>query len=169
MPKTEVDLTRLRAEMMDYMRHTGLPVFYGIGMPEEEEFVYWDTREFPDWRQFIDVAKESGARMLLFSSESFDEEELDQAFEKLSEGDMPSEDRLPYVRQLEALRRLVGQTSWVRVAFEHGGRWLAYELTAPWYDEFQSAMEDLDAFLPFDLEEEDEEEDSNPGFFSSRN
>ena len=165
MPQTEVDLDRLRSEIMDYMRHTGLPVFYGLGDPDEDEFTFWDTRAFPDWRQFVDVAKECGARLLLFSSGAFADAELEQAFEKLGECELNSEERFYYLKQFEALRKRVGQTAWVRVAFEHGGRWLAYERTAAWYEEFSSAVEDLEALLPI-AEEEEEEGDTGRGFFS---
>lgn len=165
MPQTELDLTRLRSEIMDYLRDIGLPVFYGFGLLDDDDFTYWDTRTFPDWRQFLDVAKESGARLLVFSSETFSEEDLDEAFEKLSECEMDSEDRVPYVKKFEAMRRRVGHTTWLRLSFEHGGRWLAYELIAPWQEEFDSAMEELDVYLPFD-DEEKEEGGSSRGFFS---
>lgn len=165
MPKTELDLDRLRSEMMDYMRHSGVPIFYGRGSPEEDEYTFWDSSAFPDWRQFVDVAKECGARLLVFSSETFADADLEQAFEKLGECDLNSEDRIDYMKQFEALRKHIGQTAWVRIAFEHGGRWLAYERTAPWYDDFRSAAEDLEAFLPF-AEEEEEEGDSGREFFS---
>jgi len=155
--------------MMDYLRQSGLPIFYGLGLPEEDDYTYWDTRSFPDWRQFVDVARESGARLLIFSYDEFDEEELDQAIEKLDECELDPEERLPYLKRFEALRKQVGHTDWVRIAFEHGGRWLAYERTAPWYDDFQAAMEDLEVYLPLEPEEEEEkpeEDDSGRSFFS---
>lgn len=166
MPQTELDLDPLRSEMMDYMRHTGLPIFYGLGDPEEDNYTFWDARAFPDWRQFVDVAKESGARLLMFSAETFADADLDQALEKLSECDMNTEDRHYYLKQFEVLRKRIGQTAWVRIAFEHAGRWLAYERTAPWYDEFRSAVEDLEALLPIVEGEEGEEGESGRGFFS---
>ncbi len=166
MPQTELDLDRLRSEMMDYMRDTGLPIFYGLGTPEEDDYVFWDTAAFPDWRQFVDVAKESGARLLLFSSQALTDTDLEQAIEKLGECDLNREDRGFFMRQFEQLRKHVGQTAWVRIAFEHSSRWLAYERTVAWHEEFRSALDDLEAFLPVAEEEEEEEGDSGRGFFS---
>lgn len=166
MPPTELDLDRLRVEMMDYMRHTGLPIFYAVGSPDDDEFIFWDSAGFPDWRQVVDVAREGGARMLVFSSAALSEGDLDQASEKLDDCDMNAEDRITYMKQFEVLRKHIGQTAWLRMAFEHGGRWLAYDRMAPWYETFRTAVEDLDAYLPFLEEEEEEDEDSDHGFFS---
>ncbi len=167
MPQTEVNLDRLRSEMMDYVRQTGLPIFYGLGNPDEEDYTFWDVRAFPDWRQFVDVGKECGARLLLFSSDTFADAELERVFEKLGECEMNSEDRVYYMKQFEALRKRVGQTAWVRLAFEQGGRWLAYEHTASWYEDFCSVLEDLETLLPIGEEEEEEEGgDASRGFFS---
>ncbi len=163
MPQTDLDLDRLRSDMMNYMRQTGLPVFYAAGDPDDDEdYTLWAQNAFPDWRQFVDVAKESGARMLVFSWLSLGEEDVDLALEKLGECDMERDERSFFTQQFESLRRRVGQTAWVRIAFEHGGRWMAYELSVPWHDEFRSALEDLDVYLP--LAEEDEEESG--GLFS---
>lgn len=165
MGQTDVDLDRLRSEMMDYMRQTGLPIFYALGNPEDDDYTFWDTSRFPDWRQFVDVAKEGGARLLAFSSESLSDSDLEVACEKLDECDMSPEERLAFSKQFEIARKHMGQTAWVRIAFEHGGRWLAYDRMAPWYDDFRSALEDLEAYLPF-VEEEEEDDDSGRGFFS---
>ncbi len=165
MPQTEIDLSRVKLEMMEYMRQTGLPVFYGLGGPDENEYTYWDNQSFPDWRQFVDVGKECGARLLVFSSESFDEGELEMGLDKLSECELPAEERIHYTRMLESLRHRVGQAAWVRIAFEHCGRWFAYEKIACWYDEFRDAIEELNALLPADEEEETGRERGR-GYFS---
>lgn len=167
MPQTELDLNRVKYEMMDYMRQTGLPIFYGVGGPEEDDYTYWDTQNFPDWRQFLDVGKECGAQLLVFSSETFDEDDLEMGFDKLAECDLSADERLHYARMLEVLRSRVGQAAWLRIAFEHSDRWFAYERIATWYDEFRGAMEELNAYLPTEEEEEAErEEGEGHGYFS---
>ena len=167
MPQTELDLNRLKYEMMEYMRQTGLPIFYGVGGPDEDDYTYWDTHNFPDWRQCIDVGKECGARLLVFSSETFDEEDLEMGLDRLAECDLPSEERSRYTRLLESMQNRSGQAAWVRIAFEHSGRWFAYERMALWYDEFRCAMEELEALLsPAEEEEAAGEEGGRGGFFS---
>lgn len=163
MPQIELDLNRLRSDMIDYIRQTGIPVFYASEAADEDSYTFWNGKAFPDWRQFVDVGKECGARMLVFSFETLTEDELDSAVDRLGDADMDAEERNNYMRQFEGLRRHTGQTTWVRIAYEHGGRWWAYELSAPWYDEFQEALEDIEMYLPL---AEDEDEDSSRGFFS---
>jgi hypothetical protein len=98
-------------------------------------------------------------------SQKFEESDLEQAFEKLDECELNPDERRSYLKQFESLRKYTGQTSWIRLAFEHGGRWLACEYVAPWQDDFDSAMDELDSFLPLEIDEEDEE-DSEGDFFS---
>jgi hypothetical protein len=169
MPQTELDLKRVRSEMIDYIHQSGLPVFYSTCTPDPESALFWDGASYPDWRQFVDVAKESGARLLVFASEELTQAALEDAFEKLDDCELDSDERRTYTRQFEALRKRVGQTAWIRMAFEHGGQWLNYALSAPWHEEFESVVEDLELLLPYeDLDEEEEEEEggSGRGFFS---
>jgi len=162
MPPTDLDLDRMRNEMLGYLRQAGLPVFYGLGGPDEENFTFWDTRGYPDWRQFVDVAKESGARLLVFSSSALDEADLDMALEHLEETTIDADERHQFQERISGLRRKEGQAAWVRIAYEHEGRWFAYERIAPWYDEFRDMMEEINSYLP-DVEED---EDNSPGFYS---
>lgn len=151
--------------MIDYLRHAGIPVFHAFGIENDDEFTYWDSNSFPDWRQFVDVAKESGARLMLLATETFDESDLDLGFEKLEECEISADGRREFTRQFETLRKHVGQTAWVRLAFDHSGQWLACEFIAPWHDDYELAMEELNSFIPLDFDEE-ELGDSDRGFFS---
>ena len=162
MPPTELDLDRMRNEMQGYLRLSGLPVFYGLGGPDEENYTYWDTRTYPDWRQFMDVAKESGARLLVFSSTVLQVEDVDMALEHLEEAAMEREERSQFLDRLNILRLHEGQAAWVRIAYEHEGRWFAYERIATWYDEYRDMMEEINSCLP-DMEEDVE---PGPGFYS---
>jgi hypothetical protein len=62
MPKTDIDLSRLRSEMLDYIRQAGLPVFHTWSPLGDEGVILWDNDVFPDWRQFIDVTEVRGIR-----------------------------------------------------------------------------------------------------------
>jgi len=166
MPKTDIDLSRLRSEMLDYIRQTAMPVFHTWSPLGDEGVLLWNNAAFPDWRQFIDVAKESGARLLVFAAQQFGESDLEQAFEKLDECELGADERHTYLKQFESLRKYVNQTSWIRLAFEHGGRWLACEFIAPWQDDFDSAVDELESYLPFELDDDEDEERTDRGFFS---
>ena len=89
MLKSDVDLNRMKAEMLEYLGTGGVPIFYCFGVPGEEGYVYWDNRQHPDWRQFIDVAREAGAKLFLFASHELETEELSGARDTLSDvGDL---------------------------------------------------------------------------------
>jgi hypothetical protein len=110
----------------------------------------------------VDVAKESGARLLIFSSSTLDEDDLDAARERLEDASMDREERDGFLERITVLRRHEGQAAWVRIAYEHEGRWFAYERIAPWYDEYRDMMEEMNSYLP-DMEEGEEH---GPGFYS---
>ncbi len=165
---TDLDPGRLKSEILDYLRQTGQPIFYSNGSPNEAGYTYWDTRNYPDWRQFIDAGREAGVGLLLFSSLTFDADDLEMVLNRIDELEAPKEERDHYRRQLEPLRRQIGQVAWVRMAYHYQGRWLAYERLASWYADYRDVMEEIDALFPEfeEADQEDEDDDRGPGFFS---
>src|ERR1017187_4475510 len=93
MPNNAPAMDRLKTEILDSLHETGLPIFYALGMPGEEGFVYWDNIQFPDWKQFTQVARQSGATMFLFSSHQLIAEELQAARETVEDVEMKGLDR----------------------------------------------------------------------------
>ena len=160
MPAKDQDLDRLKGEVLDYLRAAGLPIYYSFGMPGEEGFAYWDTEQYPDWRQFTDVAREAGARMFLFSSRQLADEELIGARETLAEVEMADNDREDAGDFLDTLRPNVGRVAWLRIAWQQDGRRFAYERIAAWYEKFLDLVDEIGESLP---ELSEEEEDDAPG------
>ena len=165
MPTADLDLGRLKSEILEYLRQSGQPVFYGTGSPNEAGYTYWDVAHYPDWRQFLDAGREAGAGLVLFSSLTFDADDLDMVLNRIDELEAPKEERDHYRRQLDPLRRLIGQVAWVRLAYRYQGRWMAYERLAPWYTDYRDIMEEIDALFP-EFEDIDEDDDEGPGYFS---
>ncbi len=166
MPKGSLELQRLKTEILEYLRSVGLPVFYCLGIPGDEGFIFWDHAQYPDWRQFIDVAKESGARMFLFSSRDLTLEELQTAREALEEVAAESSEREDAVAFLDSLHQHVGHGAWVRVAWQQDGRRFAYERVAPWYENLLDLLDELSDHLPdLDDEEDNDEPGSRGGYY----
>src|SRR5260221_10995335 len=115
MPKDVLDLDRLKEEVVEYLGGSGLPIFYCFGVPGEEGYVYWDTQHHPDWRQFADVARESGARLFLFVCRELDAAELSGARDTLSDVEMADGDREDASAFLDTLRPHVGHVAWLRI------------------------------------------------------
>ena len=163
MAKNVSEIDRLKDEVLDYLRTTGSPIFHAIGLPGEEGFIFWDAAQYPDWRQFIDVARESGARTFLFSSRALDAGELDGARETLDEVEMADAARREAVEFISTLRPQVGHIAWVRIAWQQDGRRFAYERVAPWYERFLDLLDEVSDYLPELSADHDEEDDDEPG------
>jgi hypothetical protein len=160
MAQKDQDLDRLKGEVLDYLRAAGLPIYYAFGVPGEEGFAYWDTEQYPDWRQFTDVAREAGSRMFLFSSRQLAAEELLGARETLGEVEMADNDREDASDFLDTLRPNVGRVAWLRIAWQQDGRRFAFERVTPWYEKFLDLLDEIGESLP---ELSEEEEDDGPG------
>ena len=162
-------MDRLKTEILESLTETGLPIYYALGMPGEEGFVYWDNIQFPDWKHFIDVAKKSGANMFLFSSHQLIAEEIQAARDMIEDVEMKGLDRDGAFEMLDSMRAHLGHEAWVRVAWQQDLRRFAFEVVAPWYSQFLDLLDELNDYLP-DLGDEEDEDDNGPagrgGFYS---
>lgn len=173
--RSMADLDRLKADILEHFSKSGLPLFPSLGHPNEEGYTYWDTKQYPDWRQFLEVALQSGARLLTFSTHTFLETELDQVHELCDDLEIPPPERKAGVKVMDAAADHLGETAWVRLTWHLDGRRFAYQRIAPWYENLLDMMDDFTDFLP-DLDdadgylEDDEDEDDEPagrgGFYS---
>lgn len=155
-------LDRLKNEILDHLREIGLPIFYAMGGPGDEGFVYWDNLHYPDWKQFIQVARDAGASMFLFSSHQLSAGELESAHETIEDVEMKGLDRDGAFEMIDGMRAHLGDEAWVRLAWQQDQRRFAYEVVAPWYGQFLSLVSDLNDYLP-DMNDEDEDDDDEPG------
>ena len=165
-------MDRLKTEILDSLNSSGLPLFYALGMPGEEGFVYWDNIQFPDWKQFIDVARQSGATMFLFSSHQLIAEELQAARDMIEEVEMKGLDREGAFEMLDAMRTHLGHEAWLRVAWHQDSRRFAFEVVATWYSQFLDLLDELNDYLPGlgdDDDDDDEPESGGRGGFYSLN
>lgn len=142
-----VSLERLLAELVDRCREKGIGVFRGFINPEEHEVVDWDEEE-GDLGSFLDVALQSGARMVYVHAFKFTEHELAEALEEAAP------ERL---RQLEAFRAHLGDASSVTVMFRFDGLFHSWTKWAPWHDAFSALChpEDESEEDTYDETEED--------------
>ena len=164
----EPDLGKLKDELLDYLRTTGCAIFYSVGMPHDEGYIYWDVENYPDWRQFVDVGRESGARMFLLTSSTFAEEELLSALEMLEDSELEDAERDDPREFLESVRPNIGHGSWVRIAWQQDGRRFAFERVALWYERFLDLLTELSGIPESGagLEDDDDESGDGRGFYS---
>jgi hypothetical protein len=160
-----LDLETLRTEVEAHLQQAGMPVFYGYHrMLDSMIQVSWDTEHHGDFREFLQTARQAGAKLIIFNHEAFQLDQIDEALDELEECDFTREEKRHYESRLHQLRAYEGFTCSVQLSFALEGRLYIYEQHTDWYDALTDILGELEAAA-----EEHEEEDEGPigGYFSN--
>ena len=161
----DLNLDTLKREILDYLDAAGFAVFHSSpGGLESLPMVLWDTEHHPDYQMFLEVAKRSGSKLVLFASREFEANDIDELLVQLEECDLTREEQRDYESRLRELRIFEGVTCSLELAFDYNSRLYVYEVQPDWYDEFLSVEEEVVSRLA--EEDESDEGDSLPGYFS---
>lgn len=159
-----LNLDALKDEILDYLQTEGFVVFRGYSrIMDEGPYVYWDTDGHPDYRQFVETARQVGVKLIVYNWRTFTTDMVDSAIERLEESDLSREDRRSLERRLRALRDYDGFTCGVELSFDYQGRTYLFNLNADWYEDYLDLLDEIDAAMS---EEDEEDEDSMGGYFS---
>jgi hypothetical protein len=151
------DLTTMKDDMIAFIEGQGMRRFFGYVEAEEIPSVLWDSGENPDgWKDFVELAKSSGASFLTMHSWKLDREELDRLSQRLSDGEYTSEEDLEEARWL---RTYVGKTGFVQLGWAYQGCMFVYDAGTEWYDHYQHLRELADDVGGFMLDEHDQDEE----------
>lgn len=162
----DLNLDTLKQEILVYLEHSEFAVFRSApGGLEGLPMVLWDTERYPDYQMFLDTARKTGAKMILFACREFDSPVIDEAVEELDECDLTREERRDLEVRLRNLRAHEGVTCSLELAFDHHARLYVYEVRPDWYDEFLSIGEEIAVHLPHG--EAEQEDDGSFGYFSN--
>jgi len=160
----DLNLDTLKREILEYLEGNGFVVFHSRpGGLEGLPMVVWDSERYPDYQMFLDAARKSGAKLIVFASRDFAEAEIEEALEQLEEGELEAAERRDLERRARALRSYDGITCSLEMAFDHEARMYVYELRPDWYEEFLTLCDEISGHLPAGEEEDDE---SLGGFYS---
>ncbi len=160
-----LNLDELKNEVLEYMEAEGFVVFHGYSrLAETDSFVAWDTDRQPDYRRFLGAAQKAGVKMVVYHYREFSATHLEDAEEQLEAGDVGAEERRSIERRLRDLRSYEGFTCALELSFDYQGRVYLFSVRAEWYEDYLDLVEELDAMLPED--EEDEDSDSMGGYYS---
>lgn len=158
------NLDTLKAEIETYLKTNGFVVFHGFarGIVERPE-VDWDSKRYPDFRDFLSVATQLGIRLIVFHHREFTASVVDNALEELEDASYEFDDQRDVERRLRELRVYDGFTCALELSFEFEGVAYIYDLRTEWYTELNQILDEFDMF-PDDGEDEDE----NPlsGYYS---
>jgi hypothetical protein len=164
MPK---DLEKLRAEMEAYLKQYGMAVFHGYHrLAETVDQVSWDIERHPDFREFLQTARQAGARLVVFNHQAFSLDQIDDALDELEDADLTRDEKRTYEARLRQLGAYEGFTCSVELSFSVDGRLYIFEARTDWYDSFNDVLGEIDAAI---AESEPLQQDESMGGYFSNN
>ena len=164
------NLDILKQELPDYIAAEGFAVFRGQpGSFEAVPNMFWDTEAHPEYQAYLNVAKVSGARVIIFAHREFEAEEIGEALDQMQDCDLSHEQQRSMERSLIDLRAYVGITCSLEMAFDHQGRLYVYELVTDWFQTYLDLSDLLISTASSDLSGDDDEADSSFGGYYSKN
>ena len=162
------NLDTLRTEIQEYLESHQFIVFHGYSrLMDTLPVVYWDLEHFPDYRLFLKAAEAAGARMIVFHQREFTADLIDTALDQLQDVDLPPADRRTVERRLKELRAYEGFICTLEISFDYQNRVYLFDMRTEWYNELNDILDEIDASLPG--EEEDEDDEGPMGGYFSKN
>lgn len=162
----DLNLDSLKQEILTYLEHSEFAVFRSSpGGLDGLHLVLWDAERYPDYQMFLEAARKTGTKMILFAAREFDASDIDDAIEELDECELTRDERRDLESRLRDLRKHQGVTCSLELAFDHHARMYVYEIRPDWYDEFLSIGDEIAVHLPTGTTEQ--EDDGSFGYFSN--
>jgi hypothetical protein len=154
----DLNLDTLRREILGYLDETGFAVFHSSPgtLDGGSSLVLWDAKRHPDYQMFLDVARKTGIKLILFGSREFEAPDIDELIEQLDASEIPRDEQREYRSRLRDLRGYEGQTCSIELAFDFNQRLYVYEVQPDWYEEFLELDEEIVARVADDDMDEDE-------------
>ncbi len=133
------NLANLRDDMIAFVEGHGMRRYPGYVDYDDVQCVMWKSGDNPEsWKDFVELAKASGAPFLTMDAWTLKREELEALMETLAETELPGDEELEDARWL---RTYLGKTGFVQLGFAHQGIMLVYEASTEWYDRYQHLLE----------------------------
>jgi len=163
-----LDLETLRKEMQAHLEKSAMPIFFGYHrMLDSLIQVSWDTERHPDFREFLEIAQKSGAKLVVFNQEAFQLDQIDEALEELETADLPREQKKNFETRLKAMEAYEGFTCSLQLSFALEGRLYLFELSTDWYDSLRDLLSEVDLTTDPFTDEEEEEGPMGGNYFSN--
>ncbi|WP_260705825.1 hypothetical protein [Edaphobacter flagellatus] len=95
----------------------------------------------PDgWKDFVELAKASGAPFLTMSEVVLEKSDIALLIERIRDQVYP-DDEAPEIDDAERLVRHVGKIGYLQLGFAHQGVMFLFEVATEWYDSFQDLLD----------------------------
>ncbi len=160
----DLNLDTLKPEILDYLGAAGFAVFQSSpGLLDGFPMVVWDTEHHPDYQEYLHVARQVDAKLILFATREFGSDDIEELVAQLDACELSREERRGYESRLREMRIFEGVTCSLELAFDYNSRLYVYEVRPDWFEEFLSIEDEI---LARTSEEEMEDDDSLGGYFS---
>jgi hypothetical protein len=164
-----VNLDSVHAEIEDYLKSAGFAIFRGYARTPDTITVDWDSEKYPDYKSFLDVAKEVGVRLIVLHQRAFDASIVERAKDAVDESeDIDLDEQRTIKNRLNELTKYDGFTCAIEMSFDHENSTYLFELRAEWFEELDEMLAELSATFNVN-EEDDEDDDESYGGYYSKN
>jgi hypothetical protein len=161
----KLNLDTLKNEIDAYLKKSGFAVFYGFARTDVTPEIDWDTAHHPDYRKFLDVAKQLEVKLVVLHQRQFNAAIIERAVEEVQSSGLEFEDQRSVESRLRELGMYDGFTCAVELSFDYQHNMYVFELRTEWYDELHDLLDQLD----IGIDPEDDDDDETYGGYYSKN
>ncbi|HEU4636249.1 MAG TPA: hypothetical protein VFS41_08735 [Edaphobacter sp.] len=150
------NLISLKDDMVAFIAGHGMRRMNGYVSDDVPSVIF--EEENPDsWKDFVELAKASGAPFLTMSEAVLEKADLATLIEEIRDQMYP-DDESPEVEDAEKLLRHVGKIGYLQLGFPCQGVMFLCEVATDWYDRFQDLMETVGDLGSIVVDDRDNEE-----------
>ena len=147
------DLTNLKDDMKAFIEGHGMRRFHGY-VTDEVTSVMWDHADNAEtWKDFVELAKASGAAFLTMNDVVLKREDVEFLVERLRNSTYLNDEDLEEARWL---RTYIGKTGFVQLGWPYQGAMFLCEVSTEWYDRYQRLLDMAEEYGGITIDEPDD-------------
>ena len=150
------NLISLKDDMIAFIAGHGLRRMNGY-VAEEIPSVLFEEENSDGWKDFVELAKASGAPFVIMSEVVLEKADVAILIERIRDQVYPEDDS-PEIDDAERLVRHVGKTGYLQLGFAHQGVMFLFEIATEWYDSFQDLLETVTDIGGIVVDDRDQDE-----------
>ena len=163
----DLNLDTLKREILAYLESSEFAIFHSNpGSFDGQALILWDAERHPDYRMFLDVARQAGCKLVCFASREFQQEEIDDLLQQLEDSDIDRDEQRDFQKKLRKIREHEGATCTLELAFDHEARLYVYEMQPDWFTEFLNIEDEILSHFGRGEDEDVDDGGSLGGYYS---
>lgn len=133
------NLISLKDDMVAFIAGHGMRRMTGY-VSDEIPAVLFEEENQDGWKDFVELAKASGAPFVTMSEAVLEKADIAALIEQIRDQVYP-DDEAAEIEDAERLVRHVGKIGYLQLGFAHQGIMFLFEVATDWYDTFQELLE----------------------------